>query len=87
VCLTDAAVSSTTLLFAGTDAAVSITLYGAAGEAGPFKLAAPGRNCFEQGSCDVFSIKAASKLGQLLRLKVGCAPASCVTAQLAVHVT
>jgi hypothetical protein len=51
---------------------MSITLYGAAGEAGPFKLSAPGRNCFEQGSCDVFSIKVASKLGQLLRLKVGC---------------
>jgi hypothetical protein len=55
---------------AGTDSAVSITLYGAAGEAGPFKLAAPGRNCFERGSCDVFNIKAGSKLGQLQRLKV-----------------
>ncbi|WIA17082.1 hypothetical protein OEZ85_013981 [Tetradesmus obliquus] len=55
---------------AGTDAAVSITLYGAAGAAGPFKLSAPGRSCFEQGGCDVFSIKAGGKLGQLLRLKV-----------------
>jgi hypothetical protein len=63
-------------ILAGTDSAVSITLYGAAGEAGPFKLAAPGRNCFEQGSGDVFNIKAASKLGQLQRLKVSWRRAS-----------
>ncbi|KAF6255158.1 Lipase/lipooxygenase [Scenedesmus sp. NREL 46B-D3] len=71
-CTYSAALCTSACTISCTDAAVSITLYGDAGDAGPFELAAPGRSCFEQGSCDVFSVKAASKLGQLLRLKIVC---------------
>lgn len=54
---------------AGTDAKVSVHLYGATADAGPFMLDNP-KNNFEQGATDTFNIDTPADLGTLKRLKI-----------------
>ena len=53
---------------AGTDANVSITLYGRRGNSEKMKLNSKDRDCFEQGETDTFQIKVKG-IGPLTRLR------------------
>ena len=55
--------------YAGTDANVSIILFGEHGEAGPFPLDTPSNN-FERGKEDRFTVTAPG-LGALKRIRIG----------------
>jgi hypothetical protein len=72
--ITDYIVTVTTsnVMFGGTDAKVYVHLYGEHGETGDIHLAKPegGKNPFEQGRVDVFHVKGANWLGDLQKLRV-----------------
>eukprot|EP01119_Soliformovum_irregulare_P003103 TRINITY_DN133_c0_g1_i3.p1 TRINITY_DN133_c0_g1~~TRINITY_DN133_c0_g1_i3.p1 ORF type:complete len:710 (+),score=244.05 TRINITY_DN133_c0_g1_i3:779-2908(+) len=55
---------------AGTDANVSMTLYGKKGDSGEVKLSSSGKNNFERGATDVFGFES-EDLGDLTKLRIG----------------